>query len=69
MEDYWLAISEEHKDKVRYLAAKNGIPTDRAFRNLLKNLEWEIKARKAQRKFREMQTITQIEHMLDQIGE
>ena len=68
MEDYWLAISEKHKEKVRYLAAKHNIPTDRAFRNLLKNLEWEIKAKKAQRKFREMLTITQVEQMLDQIN-
>ena len=69
MEDYWLAISEKHKAKVRYLAAKHNIPTERAFSNLLKNLEWEIKAKRAQRAFREMLTISQVEQMLDQIGE
>ena len=69
MEDYWYAISEKHKAKVRYLAIKNNIPTERAFSNLLKMLEWETTVQIDPSKFCEMLTVRQVEKMLDQIGE
>jgi len=67
MDDYWHAISQEHKDKIIYLAEKRNISVEQAFRNILKQLEWEAADQPGPGKFEEMLTIRQIERMLDDI--
>ena len=65
MDDYWHAISQEHQDKIQYLAEKRGISVEKAFRNILKQLEWEMADQPRAGKFEEMLTIRQIERMPD----
>lgn len=69
MNDYWHHISEKHKEKVRYLAVKNAIPVEQAFRNLMQQLEFEISEEPGSGKFEGMLTIRPVERMLDQISE
>ena len=68
-DDYWRAISEKHKKIVQSLADKDGVPVERAFRNLLKQMEFEVAGQQDKDKFWELMTIRLIERMLDQVNE
>ena len=70
-DDYWRAISTKHKKIVHLLDDKDGVPVERAFRKLLKQMEFEVARQKDKDKdkFWEMMTIRLIERMLDQINE
>ena len=68
MNDYWHAISIKHQNKVRNLAKTYGITIDRAFRNIIRNMEWEMGQMTQEREFRGFLTGQRIEGMIDLIN-
>jgi len=68
MNEYWHAISSKHQDKVRNLAKTYGITIDRAFRNIVRHMEWEMEQVTQGGEFRGFLTGQRIEGMIDLIN-
>ena len=68
MNEYWHAISTKHQNKVRNLAKVYGVTIDHAFRNIVRNMEWEMGQMTQGRKFRGFLTGQRIEGMIDLIN-
>ena len=68
MDEYWHAISAKHQDKVRALARRHGVAIDRAFRNIVRHLEWEMHQMSGKPYFKEFVTVRHIEGMIDTIA-
>lgn len=68
MNEYWHAISTKHQDKVRNLAKAYGISIDRAFRNIVRHMEWEMEQVTQGGEFRGFLTGQRIEGMIDLIN-
>ena len=68
MNDYWHAISIKHQNKVRNLAKTYGVTLDRAFRNIVRHMEWELGQAPGNRSFKELLTARRIEGMIDLIN-
>ena len=67
MDEYWSAISESHKMKVQKLADRYGVSVEKAFRNLLRQLEQEMAEQSGPGQLAVILTARQIEQMLDDI--
>jgi hypothetical protein len=67
MDDYWHAISIKHQNKVRILARRHGVTVERAFRNIVRHLEWEIRQVSNAPYFEGFITARHIEEMIDTI--
>jgi hypothetical protein len=67
MDDYWHAISIKHQDKVRNLARKHGVTVERAFRNIVRHLGWEMRQISGRTYFDGFMTGRRIEVMIDLI--
>lgn len=68
MNDYWHAISTKHQNKVRNLAKTYGVTIDRAFRNIIRHMEWELGQMAHGEKFHGFLTGRRIEGMIDLIN-
>ena len=68
MDDYWHAISTKHQDKVRTLARRHGVSIERAFRNIVRHLAWEMRQAGAAPYFDGFMTANRIEGMIDLIA-
>jgi predicted 3-demethylubiquinone-9 3-methyltransferase (glyoxalase superfamily) len=69
MDEYWSAISESHKMKVQKLADHYGVSVEKAFRNLLRQLEQDMTEQGKPGHSVGILTARQVEQMLDDIGE
>jgi len=68
MDDYWHAISTKHQDKVRILARRHGVTAERAFRNIVRHLAWEMRQAGTMACFDGFMTANRIEGMIDLIA-
>ena len=68
MDDYWHAISIKHQNKVRILARRQGVTVERAFRNIVRHLAWEMRQAGAMACFDGFMTAHRIEGMIDLIA-
>ena len=68
MDEYWHTISTKHQDKVRSLARRHEVAIDRAFRNIVRHLEWETKQAVGASYFDGFITARHIEGMIDLIA-
>lgn len=67
MNDYWYIISAKHQDKVRNLAKTYGVSIERAFRNIVRHLEWEMSQMAEVNGFERFLTAHHIEGRIDLI--
>ena len=67
MDDYWIVISAKHQDKVRNLARKHEVTVERAFRNIVRHLAWEVRQVSNGPYFEGFLTAQHIEGMIDLI--
>ena len=65
MDDYWDALSDTHRNKITKLAEQRQIPVDRAFRNILRQIESDLNPEAGSAKQEGLLTIRQIESALD----
>jgi len=68
MDDYWHAISIKHQNKVRILARRHGVTVERAFRNIVRHLAWEMRQAGTMAYFDGFMTAHRIEGMIDTIA-
>ena len=68
MDEYWYALSDQHREKIQKLAESHGVSIDCAFRNIVQHLKWELGQMAGVCGLQHFITVRRIEGMIDLIA-